>query len=102
MLQGPSKQELEHTWLVLEVTDTGAPCVLVSEATNNRIEISDNFPVGASFQPGEFVWFVITLDEFNFIEATALNETGLRDFQQFAARYGLTYRKGIQPKQAQA
>jgi hypothetical protein len=98
----PTQPEMESPWMVLEVTDAGGPRVLVSELSENRLVFTDDNHWGATFRPGEFVWCVILAGEVIFVEATALNETGLKDFQQFAARHGLVYHKGVSPKQGEA
>jgi len=98
----PTQPEMESPWMVLEVTDAGTPRVLVSELSENRLVFTDDNHWGATFRPGEFVWCVILPGEVIFVEATALNETGLKDFQQFAARHGLVYRKGVSAKQGEA
>ena len=96
------KAEIAEPWLVLE-SGPDISMVLVSVVSENRILIHDK-PQGSEFKPGEFVWFRSDPadDEIYLMEATALTESGLRDFQQFAARYGLAYCKGISPKQGEA
>lgn len=81
--------------VVLEVHKNGAPKVLVSSVSENRL-FFDNAGIGNCFVPGEFVQLKIESNDILFIGAEAINKIGLRQLQEFAARYGLSYRKGIQ------
>ena len=93
----PTQSEIESPWLVLEVSEEGRPRVLISEWSENRLVFTDDNHWGASFQPGEFVWCVLTQGDIVFVEATAPNETWLKNFRRLAARHGLAYVKGSSP-----
>lgn len=95
----PTQSEMESPWLVLEVSEEGRPRVLVSEWSENRLVFTDDNHWGASFQPGEFVWCVLTQGDVVFVEATASNETWLKNFQRLAARHGLACVKGSSSQQ---
>jgi hypothetical protein len=94
--------EMESPWLVLEVSQEGRPRVLVSEWSEKRLVFTDDNHWGASFEPGEFVWCVMTQGDVIFVEATAPDQTGLINFQRLAARHGLAYVRGISPGQGKA
>ena len=87
----PTQSEMESPWLVLEVSEEGRPRVLVSEWSENRLVFTDDNHWGASFEPGEFVWCVMTQGDVIFVEVTAPDEMCLTNFQRLAARYGLAY-----------
>jgi len=91
----PTQSEMESPWLVLEVSEEGIPRVLVSEWSENRLVFTDDNHWSAGFQPGEFVWCVMTQGNVVFVEATAQKETWLENFQRLAARHRLAYAKGV-------
>jgi hypothetical protein len=97
-----TQSEMESPWLVLEVSEEGRPRILVSEWSEKRLVFTDDNHWGASFEPGEFVWCVMTPGDVIFVEATAPDETWLINFKRLAARHGLAYVRGASPGQGKA